>query len=199
VRDERPVPRPIAAVPAAPRPGPRPLPAPVRRPTAPPDALRTAGAHVAPGRPLTVTVLAVLWLVCLPLFVGIGITTAARAGWTGLVPLLLAGLAVVLGLVGGVMGFGLLGLKPWARMLQIGLAGLGLVVCPFTMASATVLFYMLREDARLYFSGRAVPGRSESARATELTFSLSLLAMVVLGALLTGLTAWMSGGRVAAR
>jgi len=175
------------------------LPTPARRPSPPSDALRTAGARVAPRRPLTVTVLAALWLICLPLFVGIGITTAARAGWTGLVPLLLAGIALILGLVGGVMGFGLLGLKSWARMLQIGLAALGLVVCPFTMASATVLFYMLREDARLYFSGRPVPGRSESARATELTFSMSLLAMVVLGVLLTGLTAWLSGGRVAAR
>ena len=81
---------------------------------------------------------------------------------------------------------------------EIGIAAVGLALCPFTMASATVLFYMLREDARLYFSGRPVPGRSEAARATELTFSLSLLAMVVLGALLTALSAWLSGGRAPA-
>jgi hypothetical protein len=191
-REERALPRPPAAIP--PRPGPRPVPAPARRP-APADALLTAGARVAPARPLTVTILAVLWLVCLPVFVGIGITTAARAGGAA-VPLVLAALAVLLGIVGGVMGFGLLGLKPWARMLQIGLSVLGLVLCPFTMASALVLFYMLREDARLYFSGRPVPGRGESARATELTFSMSLLAMVGLGVLLTGLSAWLSGGRV---
>ena len=60
------------------------------------------------------------------------------------------------------MGLGLLTLKPWARMLQIGIAGLGLLVCPFTLASATVLFYMLREDARLYFSGKPVPARDEA-------------------------------------
>jgi Inner membrane component of T3SS, cytoplasmic domain len=194
-REERAPPRPAAS--AAPRSGPRAVPPPTRRPVAPapPDALRTAGARAAPTRPLTVTVLAVLWLVCLPLFVGIGITTAARAGGAP-VPLVLAVLAILVGVIGGVMGFGLLGLKPWARMLQIGLSVLGVVVCPFTMASALVLFYMLREDARLYFSGRPVPGRGESARATELTFTLSLVAMVALGVLLTGLSAWLSGGRI---
>src|SRR5262245_11195799 len=196
-KEERAVLRPAPA--AAPRSGPRPLSPPARRPAAPAEALRTAGALAAPARPLTVTVLAVLWLLCLPLFAGIGLTTAARAGWRGLVPLGLCALGVLLGLLGGVMGFGLLGLKPWARLLQIGLAAVGLLVCPFTMASATVLFYMLREDARLYFSGRTVPGRSESARATDLTFSLSLLAMCALGSLLTGLTACLSRGRVPIR
>jgi hypothetical protein len=197
-KEERPLPRPAPPEAAPQRPGPRPLPPPVRRPAAPSDALRTAGAHVAPARPLTVIVLAALWLVSVPLFAGVGLTTAARAGWRGLVPLVLCAFGVGLGLLGAVMGYGLLGLKPWARLLQIGVAAIGLVLCPFTVASATVLFYMLREDARLYFSGRLVPGRSEAARATELTFSLSLLAMVVLGVLLTGLSAWLSGGRAPA-
>ncbi len=66
------------------------------------------------------------------------------------------------------------------------------------MASATILFYMLREEPRLYFSGRPVPGREESAHATELTFSLSLLAMVILGVLLTGLLGWLGAGRAPA-
>src|SRR5262245_51023824 len=159
-----PPPRPPAA---AGRAGPRPVPSPAaRRPSGPPDALRTAGARVAPPRPLTVSVLGLLWLVSVPLFLGSGITTGVRAGWSGLVPLLAAGVGIVLGVLAVVMGLGLLTLQPWARMLQIGLAALGLLVCPFTMASATVLFYMLREDARLYFSGRPVPGREESARAT---------------------------------
>jgi hypothetical protein len=197
-KEERALPRPAPPEAATQRPGPRPLPPPVRRPAAPSDALRTAGAHAAPARPLTVTVLAVLWLVSVPLFAGVGLSTAARAGWRGLVPLALCALGVGLGLLGAVMGYGLLGLKPWARLVQIGIAAVGLALCPFTMASATVLFYMLREDARLYFSGRPVPGRSEAARATELTFSLSLLAMVVLGALLTALSAWLSGGRAPA-
>jgi hypothetical protein len=134
-----------------------------------------------------------LWLVSVPLFLGTGITTVVRAGASGLVPLLTAVLGVVLGLLGAVMGFGLLTLRPWARVLQIGLAALGLLVCPFAMASATILFYMLREDARLYFSGRTVPGREDAARATELTFSLSLLAMVVLGVLLFALLGWLAG------
>jgi FHA domain len=195
-REERPLPRPPAA--AGPRPVPRSAPAPARRPSGSAEALRTAATRVAPSRPLTITVLGLLWLVSVPLFLGSGITTAVRAGWSGLVPLLSAVLGIVLAVLGAVMGFGLLTLRPWTRVLQIGLAGLGLLVCPFTMASATVLFYMLREDARLYFSGRPVPGREASARATELTFSLSLLAMVVVGVLLTALLAWLAGGRAAA-
>jgi Inner membrane component of T3SS, cytoplasmic domain len=194
--EERPLPRPPSA--AGPRSVPRPAPAPARRQGRPPEALRTAATPMAPDRPLTVTVLGWLWLVSVPLFLGSGITTAVRAGWSGLVPLLSAGLGIVLGVLGGVMGFGLLNLRPWVRILQIGLAGLGLLVCPFAMASATVLIYMLREDARLYFSGLPVPGREDSARATELTFSLSLLAMVALGVLLTALLGWLAGGRAIA-
>ena len=195
-REDRPLPRPPAA--AGPRPVPRSAPAPARRPSGSAEALRTAATHVAPSRPLTITVLGLLWLVSVPLFLGSGITTAVRAGSSGLVPLFSAVLGIALGVLGAVMGFGLLTLRPWARVLQIGLAGLGLLVCPFTMASATVLFYMLREDARLYFSGLPVPGREESARGTELTFSLSLLGMVVVGVLLTALLGWLAGGRAAA-
>jgi hypothetical protein len=196
-REERPLPRPPAA--AGPRPLPRPAPASARRPSGgAPEALRTAATRVAPTRPLTVTVLGWLWLVAVPLFLGGGIATAVRSGGSGLVPTVSAALGIVLGVLGAVMGFGLLTLRPWARILQMGLAGLGLLVCPFTMASATVLFYMLREDARLYFSGLPVPGREESARATELTFSLSLLAMVALGVLLTALLGWLAASRAVA-
>ncbi len=192
-KSEPPKPRPPAA--PAPRSGPRPVSAPAR---APAEALRTAGASVAPARPLTVTVLGVLWLVSSLLFLGGGLLAAARGGWTGLT-LAAAALGIVLALLGGVMGFGLLTLRPWARTLQIGIAGLGLLLCPFSLASATVLFYMLREDARLYFSGKPVPGRGESARGTELTFSLSLLGMVAVGALLIGLGVWLAFSRRAVR
>jgi hypothetical protein len=187
--------RPLARPPEPQRSGPRPLSSPARSSSGP--AVRTDGARKGPARPLTVTVLGCLWLVSVPLFLGSGITTAVRAGGSGLVAILAAALAIVLGLLSAVMGFGLLTLRPWARPLQIGLAGLGLLVCPFAMASATILFYMLREEARLYFSGRPVPGGDDSVRATELTFSLSLLATVVLGVLLTGVAAWLAGGRAA--
>jgi len=182
------------APPAAPaqRSGPRSVTAPARRPV---EALRTDGARVAPGRPLTVTVLAVLWLVSLPLFLGGGLIAAARGGWTGLAPLATAALGIVVAVIAATMGIGLMTMRPWARPLQIGIAGLGLLLCPFSLASATVLLYMLREEARLYFSGKRVPARGEAARATELTFSLSLLGMVAVGALLTGLAAWLAFGR----
>ncbi len=185
-------PAPVKSEPSRPlaRPAPASRPRPVSPPMrAPAEALRTAGARRAAARPLTITLLGVLWLVSLLLFLGGGLLTAARGGWAGL-PLAAAWIGIALALLAGVMGFGLLTLQPWARPLQIGIAGLGLLVCPFSLASATVLSYMLREDARLYFSGRAVPAREESAQATELTFALSLLAMVAVGAALTALGLW---------
>ena len=164
-------------------------------PRGPAEALRTAGARVAPARPLTVTVLGALWLVSALAFLVGALAAAARGGWTGPIPLATAAVGIVLTVLAAGMAVGLLALRPWARPLQIGIAGLGLLLCPFSLASATVLFYMLREDARLYFSGKTVPGREESARATELTFSLSLLAMVAVGALVTGFGVWFAFGR----
>ena len=68
----------------------------------------------------------------------------------------------------------------WARHLQIAAAGLGLLVCPFTFASATVLLYMLRPDVRATFEGRG-----SGAGAAEPTFALSLLGMLALGLAVT--------------
>jgi hypothetical protein len=91
---------------------------------------------------------------------------------------------------GGVMAFGLWTLKPWARILQIGVAAMGILNCPMALASATVLVYMLRKPAARWFSGRdqGRPSREEPAAidlSAETTFTLTILAMVVLGALLS--------------
>ena len=63
-------------------------------------------------------------------------------------------------------------------------AGLGLLVCPFTFASVTILIYMLRPDVRATFEapgGAAAPGAGEA----EPTFALSLFGMLALGLVLT--------------
>ncbi len=60
----------------------------------------------------------------------------------------------VLALLSAVMAIGLWTLKPWARFLQIAVAAIGLLDCPMTLASATVLVYMLRKPTALWFSGR---------------------------------------------
>jgi hypothetical protein len=83
------------------------------------------------------------------------------------------------------MALGLRALAPWARQLQIATAAVGLLVCPFTLAAATVLFYMTRAEVKAAFDGRApnAPGQ-ESA---EPTFALSLVGMLVLGAALVAI------------
>ena len=122
-----------------------------------------------------------LWLLSVPLFLGGGdrLTPCAPAGRASSPPSRPRS-AIVLGRLGGVMGFGLLTLRPWARILQIGLAGLGLLVCPFALASAAVLVYMLPRGRPRYFSGlpRSRDTRSPPAR-TELDLAASRCSRMV--------------------
>jgi len=148
-------------------------------------AARRGAAPVTrgPARPATVGVLAVLWLLSAPASVA-AIAFAARElgggvlAWSvaAVASLASAGLAVA-------MALGLRALAPWARHLQIALAAIGLLACPFTPASATVLLYMTRPEAKAAFEGRAAPG--PAATGAEATFALSLVGMFVLGLLLT--------------
>jgi hypothetical protein len=54
-------------------------------------------------------------------------------------------------------------------------------VCPFTPASATVLFYMVRPEVKAAFEGRA-EGADGGA---EATFALSLAGLLALGVALS--------------
>ena len=88
------------------------------------------------------------------------------------------------------MAIGLWTLKPWARFLQIGVAAIGLLDCPMTLASATVLVYMFRKSTALWFSRRNLGALSPEEAAVidpsaETTFSLTVLAMVALGLLVS--------------
>jgi hypothetical protein len=145
----------------------RPLPAP-------------AGAATgAGGRPLTVTLLAALWLVSILVYAA----QAAVSFTLGLArgeAIAAALVSIVLALLSGVMAFGLFGLKPWARTAQTVIAALGLVVCPFTLASATTLIYALRPSTKAAFT----PGARRPADPAEMTFALTLVGTVVLGAAL---------------
>jgi hypothetical protein len=181
---------------------PPPLPAPAPRasasPPPPPAPARTAAGPAttgppdrpSPARPLTVQVLSALWLGSVLLYGGAGALLAARGdlpspfGWVAAVG------GCVLALLSAVMAFGLWTLKPWARFLQIAVAAIGILDCPMTLASATVLVYMFRKPTRLWFSGRDTSGRfKEDASAldstAEATFSLTVLAMVALGVVLS--------------
>jgi hypothetical protein len=165
----RPAARPPAGAPPASAPRPRPEP----RPRAAPSP----GA----ARPLTVTLLAVLWLLSIPLYGIGGVALAHGLGWRGVWAAGPIGLGLLLTVVSGVMGYGLWSLAPWARVAQIVLAAIGLFFCPFTLASAAVLVYMARPAARAAFSRPRPAAASDPAE--------SVFAAVILGTVLLGVVA----------
>jgi hypothetical protein len=131
---------------------------------------------------VTLTALSGLWALSAPAWLALGMLLALRAD-TLLAGSVAVGAGLVLGAFGAVMATGLRARVYWARYLQIATAAIGLLVCPFTFASVTVLIYMLRPDVQATFESEA-PGAG--AGDAEPTFALSLLGMLALGLLLTG-------------
>jgi hypothetical protein len=82
---------------------------------------------------------------------------------------------------GVALAVGLRSLAPWARHLQIAAAAVGLVACPLTLASATVLLYLSRPEVRATFEPRPGQPRPAGAGTAEPTFALSILVMLALG------------------
>ncbi len=187
-----PPPGPPASAPGPQGGAPPPAPAAAARPA------RRGGASAVPaprpprrepqdlGRPATVSLLAGLWALFVPL-AGAGVLLAAarfQAGWPGW---LAAGLlAAVCAVLGTSMALGLRALAPWARHLQIAIAALGLVACPFTLAAATVLLYMTRPEVKAAFDG-TTPALGTPADSAEPTFALSLVGLLLLGLALTAI------------
>ena len=139
-------------------------------------------ARPEPHRPLTLTVLAILWMISVVLYPTAGLAAARSGGGASAVLAVLAGVAVAVLSAG--MAFGLWKRRAWARGAQIGIAALGLLLCPFTLASAVVLAYMLRPATAAHFSASgptADPTRPDTA---ELTFTGLVMATVVLGTIL---------------
>jgi hypothetical protein len=171
-----PPPRSGSAAPARPRPASVAL-----RPAATPAPVPAAAA----ARPLTVTLLAVLWAVFVPVSVSAALSAAWRleAGVLGWSAAALASL--VLAALGVAMALGLRSLAAWARHLQIALAALGLVACPFALAWATVLLYMTKPEVKAAFERRAPRTAAAGMGSAEPTFALSILAMLLLGAALS--------------
>lgn len=176
------------SLPPSPRvPGARPEAGPPQPPpprTAPPARRETARSRGPSARPLTISVLSVLWVLSIPFHAVTGIALAQA--WPGLGGSALAVTAAILAIVGGLMSFGLWTAQGWARPAQIALAAVGVLNCPFALASIAVLIYMLRPQARRYF---AHEGGDPSADQSEAVFAAAVVAAVVLGGLLTaGLT-----------
>jgi hypothetical protein len=130
------------------------------------------------GRPATVNVLVALWSLFIPASVAACLFAAHRLGG-GPVAWTVAGVAsVALATLATIMALGLRALAPWARHLQIATAAFGLLLCPFTLASATLLLYLVRPEVKAAFEGS--PSRTVDGTA-ETTFALSVLGMLVLG------------------
>ncbi|MGE5127963.1 MAG: FHA domain-containing protein [Betaproteobacteria bacterium] len=132
-------------------------------------------------RPLTVTLLSVLWALFVPTSVAAILYAASELGSGPLAWSAGAALAVIAAGFGVAQAVGLRSLAPWARHLQIAAAAVGLVACPFTLASATVLLYLSRPEVRATFEPRPGQPRPAGAGTAEPTFALSILVMLVLG------------------
>jgi hypothetical protein len=180
--DSQPPPLPSRPVPP---PGPRAVPP---RPPAPEDAASEPAiddeedvALPPAHRPLTVNVLAALWLMSVPMYALGGLALAART--SGASAVAVAGLGLVLAVMAAALAWGLWSLRPWARGLQIAVAALGVLVCPFTLASVVVLAYMLMPPGAAAFSED--PPADETGTRREAGFAAALLGTVLLGALLS--------------
>jgi hypothetical protein len=157
---------------------------PALRPSAEPR--RTAAR---PRRPTTVTVLVVLWALFVPASVAACLLAAHRLGGGAIAWTLGALTGLVLAGLGAAMALGLRALAPWARHLQIATAAVGLLACPVTLASATLLLYMTRPEVKAAFEGGGREPASPGNGTAEATFALSLVGMLVLGLALTAIAA----------
>ena len=175
--------RPLAPSPAAPA---RPAAAALRNTETVPPHFRPATAppraRPEPQRPLTLTVLAILWMISMLLYPLAGLGAAQGRSRVAAAVSIVLGLA--LAVVSAGMAFGLWTRRAWARGTQIAIASLGLLLCPFTLASAAVLAYMLRPSTAAHFSG-AGSSADTAPDAAELTFTGIIIATVVLGTIVS--------------
>jgi len=212
-----PTPPPTAGAPGppqVPRPAPAPPPpipqrtAPPRVSTAPPRAARTTGpprAAVNPTRtlagliprPATVSLLAGLWLLGVLLYGGLGLALARAGSWGAATTAVIALSGVLMASISGAMGFGLWTLQPWARMMQLTLAGVGLLTCVGTLPCAAILAYVLRPEVEILFSGardyrELAPRQAESLASapSDVPYTVAILASLVISAVLGALLAW---------
>jgi hypothetical protein len=135
------------------------------------------------ARPLTVTLLAVFWMIGLLYYPILTMVTLPRVGGLGAFALGTAG--VLATLVSGLMAWGLWMRQGWARFAQIAAAILGILTCVFAPASATILAYLFRADVQSHFGDRRPqgPGAGENGR-LEPYFAGAVAGLIVLPLLL---------------
>jgi hypothetical protein len=144
-----------------------------------------ADGEATSERPLTVTVLAVLWMASVVLYLGSGI--AGLVGERGLYGMLSAAFGGLLAAISVAMAVGLWQVKPWARIAQIVLAGIGVLTCSGTLPSIAIIVYLLRPAVGERFATGRGPGDPKEGLFTGLilgTLVLSFLIALGLWALL---------------
>jgi hypothetical protein len=129
-----------------------------RPPTTSRPAARATHAPSSFKRPTVVTILGVLDIVggifalAAGAFFAFGGLADPKEG--GTIMAVIGAVYALIGVVQIAVGVGLLGLKPWARTVQIGLAVIGLLGIPCgTIISILILIYMLKPEVKLLFSG----------------------------------------------
>ena len=171
--------RPLVGMPALP---PR-VPAPAPPPFTPPPISMGPIPLSAPQRPLTVSVLALIWVLAAAAFLASGLGLAALGGLSRVAAGLGLIAAVAAAVLAGLTAYGLWSCAPWGRLLQLALSGLGILTCVFTLPSAAALVYMVRPHARSVFDPTAAPAPPEEG--SELGFTLAIVGTLALGVLLT--------------
>jgi hypothetical protein len=181
---------------SAPKPAPPPPPLPkmkaAQKPASlPPRSRSLPGAPTPRGaleRPLTITVLAVLWLLAGACYgaLGLGLAIFGPGGRAGIA----AGvIGVFMSAFGGALGFGLWSRAPWARLLQLVAAGIGVFSCVFTLPSLAIVAYLLRPEVRLHFAGPQHLSAEDAEKARtatpETVFTAGIVATMLLGVLMS--------------
>ena len=158
--------------------------------------------HAGPiERPLTLTLLAGLWSLAALLYLGAAVYLGISKDLVPWARFSGAALFLLLALLGAVLAIGLLGSRAWARGLQIGVAAIGILNCPFSLAAIAVLVYLLRADVRLRCSGRDWSELSDEetalleAESAEGAFAATLIGTVLLGTLLSAGIFYMTRSR----
>jgi hypothetical protein len=197
VQPRHPEPPPPPAAAHAPTPPPL-RPPPVPGPKSVPPKARPAASHPPMPRgglprPLTVTVLAVLWLLAGAVYgaLGLGYAIFGASGRSAIA----AGVAgVAMAVLSGIVGFGLWARAPWARLLQFVLAGVGVFSCVFTLPSLAIIAYLLRPEVQLHFAGPRMLSAEESERAMagtpETAFTAAIVGTLFIGLLIAAMAGY---------
>jgi hypothetical protein len=166
-----------------------------------PPAPRARRPSPLPGAlielPLTLKLLVALWMLGALIYAGTGIGMGFFSGLSGAATVVVALSGIAMAAVAAGVAWGLWTLRPWARIAQIVLAGLGFLSCVGTLPSVAILVYMLRPEIPVLFSGardrRQLDDKQVAildAAGSDTLFAVGILvALVVNGLVALGL-AW---------